>query len=397
MQRNLSFERERNSMSAAAAKVQGIIYYRNHPLFWIALAALALSASGCEKKEGGADMSKMMAGMSVNVVAVEARKQSIEDKISLVGTMVANESVEIKSEIDGVVEEIKFEEGQSVKKGQLLMVIDKTKLEAALAQSEANLKLAETTGKRYQSLIESQAISKQEFDQAQANLASMQAGADLVKAELKDATIEAPFDGVMGNRLISIGQFIAKGASLTFLINQNPMKAEFQIPEKYLSRLKEKQSIEILVAAYPKEVFKGQVYFIDPQIDPVTRTALVKASVPNNDGKLRVGMFANLDLIVNVREDAVVIPETALMPKDEDVSVFVIDSESKAQPRNVEVGIRMAGLVEITSGLKPGEKVITEGFQKIGPGSKVAPRDPDQPASAEQKKPAEEKAPAKKE
>lgn len=349
-------------------------------VFTLAFSVLLLSSVGCQKKDKGSSMAAQMAGMSVNVVAVEAKKQSIEDKISLVGTMAANESVEIKSEIDGVVEEIKFEEGQFVKKGQLLMSIDKTKLEASLAQAQANLKLAETTGKRYQSLIESQAISKQEFDQAEANLAATQAAADLVKAELKDATIEAPFDGVMGNRLISVGQFITKGTSLTFLINQNPMKAEFQIPEKYLSRLKEKQAIEVTVAAYPKEVFKGEVYFIDPQIDAVTRTALVKASVPNDEGKLRVGMFANLDLIVNVREDAIVVPETALIPKGEEVSVFVIDQESKAQPRPVKVGIRMADVVEITSGLKTGEQVITEGFQKIGPGSKVKPRDANQPA-----------------
>ena len=341
------------------------------------LFALCLIGSGCGQKKGN-DMAAKMAGMAVNVVAVEAKKQSIEDKISLVGTMAANESVEIKSEIDGAVEEIKFEEGQKVEKGQLLIAVDKSKLEASLAQAEANLKLAETTGKRYQSLIESQAISKQEFDQAQGSLEAAKASADLVRAELRDATIEASFDGVMGQRLVSIGQFITKGTSLTFLINQDPMKAEFHIPEKYLGQLKEKQTIEISVAAYPKEIFKGEVYFIDPQVDAITRTALVKARVPNPDGKLRVGMFANLDLIVSVREDAIVIPETALIPKDEDVSVFVIDAEGKAQPRPVKVGIRMAGSIEITSGLAAGEKVITEGFQKIGPGSKVTPRDPDQ-------------------
>lgn len=345
------------------------------------LLVMILAASGCEKKKGD-DMASRMAGMSVNVVAVEAKKQPIEDKISLVGTMAANESVEIKSEIDGVVEEINFEEGQSVEKGQLLIAVDKSKLEASLAQAEASLKLAETTAKRYQGLIESQAISKQEFDQAQANLEAAKASADLVKAQLKDATIEAPFNGVMGKRLISIGQFITKGASITFLINQNPMKAEFRIPEKYLSRLKEKQTIEIVVAAYPEETFKGEVYFIDPQIDDLTRTALVKAYVPNTDGKLRVGMFANLDLIINVQQDAIVIPETALIPNGDAVSVFVIDAESKAEARPVEVGIRMAGSVEITSGLQAGEKVIIEGFQKLGPGSKVTPREPGQTANS---------------
>jgi len=340
------------------------------------LAALIVVAvfSGCDQKKpaGG-----MMAGMTVNVIAVEAKQQPIQEKISLVGTMAANESVEIKSEIDGMVEEINFEEGQAVKKGQLLITVDKSKLEASLAQAEANLKLAQTTGDRYKSLIETQAISKQEYDQAEANLDAMRAGADLVKAQLREATIEASFDGIMGERLVSIGQFITKGTSLTFLINQDPMKAEFRVAERYLSRLKEKQEIEIAVAAYPKEKFKGEVYFIDPQIDDLTRTALVKARVPNPDGKLRRGMFANLELIVNVRENAIVIPETALIPKGEDVSVFVIDAESKAQPTAVKIGLRTAGVVEITSGLKAGDKVITEGFQKIGPGSKVASRDPD--------------------
>ncbi len=365
-------------MKVKVVSVRKMIMDRCFSGLMCATVALSLAGFGCGNKKGGNDMAAKMAGMAVNVVAAEAKKQSIEDKISLVGSMAANESVEIKSEIDGAVEEIKFEEGQKVEKGQLLIAIDKSKLEASLAQAEANFKLAQTTGKRYQSLVESQAISKQEFDQAQGSLEAAKASADLVKAQLRDATIEAPFEGVMGERLISVGQFITKGASLTFLINQNPMKAEFRIPEKYLGQLKEKQTIEITVAAYPKEIFKGEVYFIDPQIDAITRTALVKALVPNTDGKLRVGMFANLDLIVNVREDAVVIPETALIPKDEEVSVFVIDAESKAQPRIVKVGIRMAGSVEIISGLAVGEKVITEGFQKIGPGSKVTPRETDE-------------------
>lgn len=355
---------------------------RYFPGLMAGLLVMTMAVSGCEKKKNG-DMASRMAGMSVNVVAVEAKKQLIEDKISLVGTMAANESVEIKAELDGAVEEINFEEGQKVEKGRRLIAIDKSKLDATLAQAEANLRLAETTGKRYQSLIDSQAISKQEFDQVQANLEASKAAADLVRAQLKDATIEAPFDGVIGERKVSIGQFITKGTSITFLINQNPMKAEFRVPEKYLSRLKEKQAIEISVAAYSQETFKGEVYFIDPQIDTLTRTALVKALVPNPEGKLRVGMFANLDLIVSVKANAIVVPETALIANGDTVSVFVVDKESKAEMRPVTPGIRMAGTVEVTTGLTAGEKVIIEGFQKIGPGSKVAPRDPNQPQDPE--------------
>ena len=300
--------------------------------------------------------------------------------------MAANESVEIKSEIDGAVEEINFEEGHKVKKGQLLMSVDKSKLEAALAQSEANLKMAETTSKRYETLIETRAISTQEFDQAQADLAGNRATVDLMKAQLNDATVEAPFDGVMGARMVSLGQFIVKGTSISFLINDNPMKAEFRVSERYLSRIKEKQTIELAIAAYPNEKFKGEVYFIDPQIDELTRTALIKARVPNPDGKLRRGMFANLELIVNVREKAIVIPETALIPKGDVVTVFIIDSEGKAQPRPVKIGLRQGGIVEVTSGLAAGEKVITEGFQKVGPGSKVVPKAPPAEGTATENK-----------
>jgi membrane fusion protein, multidrug efflux system len=337
----------------------------------IAIAALSLAGCGDGKKGGHG-----RGAFPVNVVAVAAKEQPIQEKISLVGTMAANESVEIKSEIDGAVEEINFDEGHRVKKGQLLISVDKSKLEASLAQAEANLKMAETTSKRYETLIETRAVSTQEFDQTQADLAGNKATVDLMKAQLNDAAIEAPFDGVMGARQVSLGQFIAKGASISFLINDNPMKAEFRVPERYLSRVKEKQAIELAIAAYPNEKFKGEVYFIDPQIDEMTRTALIKARVPNPDGKLRRGMFANLELIVNVREKAVVIPEIALIPQGEKTSVFVIDAESQAQPRPVKIGIRQAGNAEIIDGLKAGEKVIIEGFQKVGPGSKVVPKEP---------------------
>jgi len=349
-----------------------------------AVAAVIVFAAGCgDGKKGGHGR---MGGFPVNVVVVEAKAQAVQEKISLVGTMAANESVEIKSEIDGAVEEINFEEGQKVKKGQLLISVDKSKLEATLAQAEANMKMAETTNTRYESLIETRAISKQEFDQAQSSVAANRAAVDLNKAQLKEATITAPFDGVMGDRRVSLGQFVTKGTILTFLINDDPMKAEFYIPERYLSRVKEGQTIELTIAAYPNEKFKGEVYFIDPQIDELTRTALIKARVPNADGKLRRGMFANLELIVNVRENAIMIPDMALIAQGEQVSVFAIDAESQAQPKVVKVGLRQAGMAEILSGLQAGDKVIIEGFQKIGPGSKVVPKAPSSEGAGTEKK-----------
>ncbi|MCC6758908.1 MAG: efflux RND transporter periplasmic adaptor subunit, partial [Candidatus Omnitrophica bacterium] len=247
--------------------------------------------------------------------------------------------------------------------------------------------LAQTTFDRLSTLIKANAISQQEYDQAQSDLASRKAEIELINAQLKEAVISATFDGVMGERKVSLGQFVSQGTTLTYLIQQNPMKAEFRVPERFLGQLKDGQGIEVRVAAYPEESFTGEVYFIDPQVDELTRTALVKAKLPNPDGKLKRGMFANLNLIVSIREKALVISEMALIPRSEEVFVFIVDAENKAQMKPVKVGIRMVGKVEIIEGVAAGENVIVEGFQKIGPGSLVSIKQTPQPGSdAESKK-----------
>lgn len=338
----------------------------------IVLTVVAAAGCGPDKKAAG----KMMGGFPTSVVAAPVTQEKIEDRISLVGNLQADESVEIKNQIAGVIEEIGFSEGQAVKQGQMLFMIDASKLKASLSQAQANLGLAQTTFDRLSTLIKANAISQQEYDQAQSDLQSRKAQIELINAQLKEAIISATFDGVMGERKVSLGQFVNQGTTLTYLIQQNPMKAEFRIPERFLGQLKEGQGIEVRVAAYPDDSFKGEVYFIDPQVEELTRTALIKAKLPNPEGKLKRGMFANLNLIVSTREQALVVPETALIPKSEDVFVFVVDGENKAQMKKVKVGIRLVGKVEILEGLKAGDNVIVEGYQKIGPGSLVNMKQP---------------------
>ncbi|GJQ57939.1 MAG: MexH family multidrug efflux RND transporter periplasmic adaptor subunit [Candidatus Scalindua sp.] len=309
--------------------------------------------------------------MTVNVIAYKSRRQHISEKISLVGNMAANEYVKIQSEIDGIVESIGFEEGQNVKKGRVLFRVDEKKLKASLAQAQANLKLSQASTARYKALIESRVVSRQEYEQAIATLEVHDATVKLTEAQLNDATIVAPFDGVMGARSVSEGQFVTKGTSLTSIINQNPMKAEFNVPERYLSRVNLGQEIEITVAAYPEKIFTGKVFFVDPQIDELTRSALVKARVPNPDGTLRRGMFANLNLIVDIQNNAIIIPETAMMLKGDEVSVFTVDNEEKVHLKKIEVGLRFDGMIQILSGLREAEVVVTEGHQKLHEGVKV--------------------------
>ncbi len=346
---------------------------------FLMILMLSLGLAGCGKgKEAGAPHGGGMGAFAVNVVAVKALKQTVLDKVAVVGSLSPNESVLIKSEIDGAVAEIKFEEGQAVAQAQELIILDQEKLQAAYEEAKANLGSAQVTFDRMKALVEGGAVSRQEYDQASFKLAGQKSQVDLLKAQLDDTVITAPFAGIAGERKVSLGQVIAKDMILTEIIDASLMKAQFHVPERYLSRLSVGQAIELSVAAYTGETFKGEVFFIDPKVDEMTRTVLVKAKIPNPESKLKVGMFAKLELVIDQKLDGVVIPETALIPKGADVFVYVVDAESKAQMKKVKVGIRMPHELEILEGVSAGDTVITEGYQKIGPGSLVKVAAPDE-------------------
>lgn len=329
-------------------------------------------AAGCNKAPGEGGHGGGMGAFAVPVVGMKVVGQQVFEKISVVGSLAANEWVEVKSQIDSMVTDIRFEEGQRVKRGDTLLVLDRQKLEASLAQAKANFDIAQTTFNRMQALVKHGAVSKQEFDQAQAELAAKRAQTDLIAAELTDTVITAPFDAVTGERKVSLGQVINREKILTVLIDESQLKVDFQLPERYVALVAPDQEIELSVDAYPKEVFKGKVYFINPQVEAATRTFLVKARIDNPQGRLRSGMFAQLQLIVSERPQALMVPESALIPKGDMVSIFTIDKDNKAQLAAVTVGLRQAGQVEILTGLNAGDTVITEGYQKIGPGSLVS-------------------------
>jgi membrane fusion protein, multidrug efflux system len=334
----------------------------------VLLALVSLFAAGCrEKKSAAAPPS----APPTTVVIAEAKRQPVAETLAVVGTLVANEFIEVKAETDGSIAEIFFEEGRPVKKGDLLLRLDETKFSAALAEAEANLKLAATTYERSKELSRDKLISSQEHEQAAAQFQAHQATVELRRRQMLDARIYAPFSGLAGSRAISPGQVITKSTTLTWLVDLDTVKAEFNVPERFLRDLKPGQPLTFTVAAYPKESFRGEVYFLAPQIDPLNRTLLMKARVPNAEHKLKPGMFANLDLALTLREDAVVIPESALMSVGERTSVYVVDAGSKAQPRPVKVGLRLPNLIEVVEGLQPGEKVIAEGLQKVRPGGAV--------------------------
>lgn len=344
-----------------------------HIVLAATVSLLCISGMGCSKSGP-----RGPGGMPVHVVGFRAVEQPLEERIAVIGTMAANESVDIKSELDGVIEEVGFQEGQRVDAGAVLFRIDRRKLEASLDEAEANLKLAETTLGRYAALAETRAVSQQEVDQARTAFEARQAAVELIHVQLQEATVTAPFAGTTGARLVSIGQYVTRGQSLTSLVDTDPMKVELSVSERFLGQLAEEQELDLHVAAYPEERFRGTVYFLDPTVDLGTRTVLVKAHLPNPDGRLRAGMFANLDLILQVRERAVVIPESALLLEGDRASVFVVEG-GKAQPRPVTPGLRVAGALEIREGLAAGALVVIEGTQKLAPGAPVQAREDARP------------------
>ncbi|MEW6306085.1 MAG: efflux RND transporter periplasmic adaptor subunit, partial [Verrucomicrobiota bacterium] len=342
-----------------------------------ALVCLLLLAgfmgAGCKKEGTGATPATPAAAPPTQVVVVPARNQRVSEFLSLVGTLTANESVEVKAEAEGVVQEIPFQEGQVVEKGALLVKLDETKLASAVAEAEANFKLSEATFQRSVQLFKDKLISQQEYDQAAATYAVNQASLELKRRQLKDARVYAPFKGVLGARSISPGLVITRNTPLTWVIDLDPVKVEVNVPERFLSQLRIGQTVELNVAAFPGRKFKGEVYFIAPFVDTNTRTALVKARIPNPEFELKPGMFASLELTLTIKEQAVVIPEVALnqVLDGSRATIYVVDASQTVQLRKVALGVRLAGLVEVTEGLQAGENVVVEGVQKIGPGSKV--------------------------
>ncbi|MBI3882605.1 MAG: efflux RND transporter periplasmic adaptor subunit [Verrucomicrobia bacterium] len=335
--------------------------------------ALAVAFAGCKKQNAAGPTA---GPPPAQVIAAVAKAQPVSEKLSLVGSVAANESVEIKSEADGTVLDVLFTEGQHVEKGALLLKLDERKLAASVDEADANFKLSKANHERAAQLLKDKLISPQEFDQTAATFQMNQASLQLKREQLKDARIYAPFEGTVSTRLVSPGQVISKNTTLTYLIDLDPVKVELNVPERFISQVSVGQVIDIGVATFPGRTFSGKVFFVSPFVDPATRTALVKAEIPNPKAELKPGMFANLNLTLKVKDNAIVIPETSLVPSGERVTVFVIGADGTAEARTVKVGMRMAGEVEIAEGLKVGERVVAEGVQKVRPGGKVKAAEP---------------------
>jgi membrane fusion protein (multidrug efflux system) len=292
-----------------------------------------------------------------------------------VGTLRANESVVLRPEIAGRIARIAFQEGVPVAKGALLVALDDSTQAADLQQARANLNLARTNLQRTVDLFQKKFVSEQAKDEAAAKLKVEEAVTAQAEARLAKTRILAPFSGLIGIRNVSVGDYVKEGQDLVNLEDVSSLKADFRLPERYFARLKPGQTVEVTTDARPGEVFKATVDAIDPLLDAAGRAVLVRARLPNRDLRLRAGMFARVRLIVGDRQDALVIPEEALVPAGSDQYVFrVVDG--KAERVKIQIGARRSARVEVIEGLKAGDLVVTAGQLKIRDGAPVKIVDP---------------------
>jgi len=345
------------------------------PLGLLTVIFAAVFPAGCQPPQiaGGPPP-----GFVVPVVVHDVKPEPIERRLDVVGNILAGQEVEVAARVDGFVEEVLFSEGQFVKQGQELFRLDSERYSAAVDRAEAALSLARAEFERKKSLRESRAISQQEFDQAQAALREAEAALRIARENFSDSVIRAPFDGFTAEHRVDAGQYVNRGQVLTSLVDRSSLRVEFRVPERFIAQLGTGKEVTLTTQAYPDRRFGGKVYFVSPRVEESSRTVLLRASLQNDGELLKPGMFVNVQVVTSVEPEALLIPESALMFRGRDVSVFaVVDGESGpvVEPRQVRIGERLSGRVEIVEGVRAGERVITEGIQKVGPGSRVQPVD----------------------
>jgi len=349
-------------------------------LFAAALALCVCTVAGAADegkapgKDGKAPAQKPAAAKPFPPTPVRAERAKIAPAVDVaraVGSLRADESVMIRPEIAGRVAKIAFAEGQRVQRGELLVALDDAEYRAMVASSTSQARLDAQRLARAEDLYKKKFISSQALDEQRSNYARSLAKQREDEAKLAKTLVTAPFSGVAGLRQVSEGAFVAAGTDIARLDKIDVIKLDFRVPEIYLPRLAGGQPLGVAVDAYPDVQFSGQIYAIEPAIDEQTRTVLVRARVGNPELRLRPGMFARVNLQLGVREQAVWIPEEAIVPRGRDSFVFrVVDG--KAQEVRVRTGARKVGEVEVVEGISGGDLVVTEGNHRLRPGAAVA-------------------------
>ncbi len=349
----------------------------------LALCILATACGGGTGEDTGAVAAEAMA-----VDAARAEKRRLEISYEAVGTIEAVQAATVAAEVDGVVAEVALVEGAAVAADALLLRLDdatvRLELDAArarLAEAEAALAEAEDDRRRQARLWERKATTEEQFTRAglvatrrRADLEGARTAVALAEERLSKTVLRAPFAGVLGESAIDPGDFVAAGMALVDVVRLDPIEVRMTVPERWFPRLATGLPAYVLDPTSGEEV-EGKVTYVAPTIDPTTRTVTAKASLPNPTGRFGPGMFVRARLVLDVRENAVVVPEAALVPRAGSWFVYSVDEDGKARRHEVTPGQRLRGELEIVAGLEGNETVVVGGQQRIADGHPVRVRD----------------------
>ncbi|GAA4373634.1 efflux RND transporter periplasmic adaptor subunit [Hymenobacter koreensis] len=330
------------------------------------------AAAGGPAAKGGPGGGRGGAGgggapLPVQVYVVKPTR--LTDAIAATGSVLADEQVTVRSEINGRITSLNFKEGQPVQKGQLLLSINADEIQAQLKRLQYNLKLFRDQEKRQRTLLEKEYISQQEYEQSNNQVLTAQADLQLLQANLAKAYIRAPFSGVVGLRSVSVGGYVTPNTPVTTLSRITPVKIDFAVPGRYANAVKVGDAVTVLDEANSKK-YEAKVYAINPQIDPASRTLSVRAVYPNGRQELRPGAFVRVNLNIGQVEEAIQIPTESVSPEASGYRVYKV-VDGKAQPQNVKIGIRSEKLLQITEGLAAGDTIMRTGILQVKPGDKI--------------------------
>ena len=343
-----------------------------------AFTLLGLTLSSCNKQSAG---QAQAAAVKQPVEVLNISRRDLVESLSLVGSLAPNETAQLRAEISGQVRAVRFNEGERVSNGQVLLQIDDAELRAQLAQAEAGYRLAELNLKRSQDLTEARSMSQAEADRVKSEYSSAEAELQLLRVRLAKMEIKAPFDGIAGARTVSPGDYVTAATAITTIDDLSRLKVDFQVPERFADRVKPGSAFTLRAQTPAGDVrTAGEVYFISSVIERATRSSQVKGYLKNETPGLKPGMFANIDIVLQVRRGVFAVPEGAILTTPAGSQLIMVrekDGESVAAFVPVQLGLRERGLVEVTplkeADLTEGQPVVASGVGAlvIYPGARL--------------------------
>lgn len=306
------------------------------------------------------------------VSVIRLKNDTLRNQLQVTGTILPNETVNLRSEISGLVTKINFKEGQYVTKGTPLVYLNDDELQAQYQRLQYTQRLFETQENRQKQLLAREAISQEEYDIVLNQYNTALSDIKLVEAQLAKTVIRAPFNGILGLRLISEGSVIGTNDVIVNIVNIDPIKIEFSIPERYANQVTVGSPVFFSNEASPEEE-RGEVYAFEPQVDLATRTLKLRAQSPNKNRRFLPGMFVKIRFVLEVVENALLVPAESVIPELDGYKVFVATADGKVEERRIEIGTRTESEVQVLSGLKEGELVLTTGVMQARQGMPIEP------------------------